>query len=387
MPPAGDWRSWLVMTGRGWGKTRTAAEWLVFEAIRDPGSRSAIIAPTFDDVRSVCFEGDSGVLAVAERYGMVPDRAAQYMASRAILVLANGSHIRGFSGERPDRLRGPQHARIWGDEFAAWPRPEALAMARLGLRLGPAPRAVLTTTPRPLPHVRAMLAESRVALTRGHTNENAANLSPDFIAALNEQYGGSRLARQEMAGELLEDVEGALWTWALFRHEPTPADLVSVVVAIDPATTSGAASDETGIVVAGRDAAGVFHVIADRSGRYSPNGWAAIAASAAEHYGATIVAESNQGGEMVGAVLRAAGWNGRVKLVHASRGKATRAEPAVALYEQSRVVHAPAGMERLEDQMVSWVPGMPSPDRLDALVWALAGLDSRTLGRVRSFAT
>jgi phage terminase large subunit-like protein len=361
----------------------------VWEAVRDPGSRSAIIAPTFDDVRSVCFEGDSGVLAVADRYGMIPDPEGQYQATRGVLVLANGSHIRGFSGEKPKRLRGPQHARAWGDEFAAWPRPEALAQARLGLRLGPRPRLVLTTTPLPVPHVREALAEAGTVVTRGHTGENATNLSPDFVAALEAQYGGTRLARQELAGELLADVEGALWSWAMLRHGVPPADLAEVVVGVDPAVSAGPRSDETGIVVAGRDTDGRLWVLADRSGRYSPAGWAEVVVGVAEAWGATIVAEANQGGDMVGAVLRAAGWEGRLRLVHATRGKVTRAEPVVALYEQGRVWHARDGLGRLESQLVEWVPGAgSSPDRLDAAVWALTALHTaRRPTAARSFAT
>jgi phage terminase large subunit-like protein len=363
-----------------------AAEWVVWEALRDPNSRSAVIAPTYSDVRGVAFEGDSGILNIAQRFGII----SNWESTRCQITLVNGSLITGYSAEIPGRLRGPQFHRAWLDESAIYTRPEAIDMLRLGLRLGRDPRMIVTTTPRPVPHLKKLLKEDQTVVIRGRTFDNAANLAPAFLEEVERLYGGTRLGRQELEGEVLEDVEGSLWTWEMLRSETVPLNgsFVRVVVGVDPAISTNESSDETGIVVAAIDDTGKFWVLADASGKYTPSRWAGIAVELAEQWGAEIVAETNQGGQMVESVLRSTGFRGRVTRVHASRGKAIRAEPVVALYEQGRVVHAP-GLNVLEDQMTAWIPGIgQSPDRVDALVWAMSALVARRpMAKAQSFQT
>jgi phage terminase large subunit-like protein len=376
-PPDGDWRTWLVMAGRGFGKTRMAAEW-VREQIADHGrQRIALVGATAADVRDVMVDGESGLLACCERYGI----RATYQPSRRRVLFPNGAMAFMYSADEPNRLRGPQHDAAWGDEPAAWRYPEAYENLDLGLRLGDQPQMVLTTTPRPVTLVRTLVKradrdESDVAVTRGRTIDNAANLSPGFMAAMHDRYHGTRLGRQELEGELLEDVEGALWTLDLIdAHRmdalPDGVDLVRCVVGIDPAATSNRDSNETGIIVAGLGSDGDGYVLADSSLRGSPNEWGGAAVQAYRDWQADhVTPETNNGGEMVIQTLRTVDPNLPIQPVHASRGKATRAEPIAALYEQGRVHHVGTFPE-LEDQMATWVPGMLSPDRMDALVWAL----------------
>ena len=368
---AADWRTWVLLGGRGAGKTFAGAWWINHLAeIAD--RRFALVGPTLHDVREVMVEGPSGLKALPER-----SKRPRWEAGRRRLVWQNGSEAHAFSAEDPDSLRGPQFHHAWADEFCAWRRPEAvLSNLRLGLRLGGDPRLVVTTTPRPIPALRRLLAEAGVVIDRAGTQANADHLSPGFLKHLRTLYAGTRLEAQELEG-LVVEAEGAL-----FRAEDLarargsrPATLERIVVAVDP--PASADGDACGIVVVGRRD-GRAYVLADRSkGGESPQGWARLVAQTAREFGAQeIVAEKNQGGEMVRTVLAHGGCETAIRLVHASRGKAVRAEPVAALYEQGRVVHCGA-FPALEEELMalgSADGGGRSPDRADALVWAVTHL-------------
>lgn len=386
LPPAGDWLVWLILAGRGWGKTRTGAEWLKTVALDTPRSRWAVVAPTFADGRDTCIEGDSGILSVLPK-----DRIRTWNRSLGELILANGSRIKLFSADEPERLRGPQHHGAWCDEPASWRYGlEAWDQLQFGLRLGEHPRTVVTGTPKPVPLVRNLVKRPDVAVTRGSTFDNAANLAPAMLAELRQRYEGTRLGRQELYAELLEDTPGALWSLAMIDGHRVASiddvpDLIEVVVAVDPAVTSGEDSDETGVIVAGRDAGGHGWVLEDLSGRYSPEAAMRTVVDAYHDLQAdAVVVERNNGADYIPALLRATDATVRCETVWASRGKALRAQPVAALYEQGRVHHVGA-LPTLEDQMVSWTPDdtrAASPDRLDALVWAFARLLLKPQGRV-----
>ena len=377
--PEGDWRIWLFSGGRGAGKTRAGAEWVKAQ-LRAGRRRIALIAPSHADVREVMVHGESGLIATHREIDGPPP---VWEASRRRLVWANGAIASGFSAGEPDRLRGPQFDAAWGDEFAAWPRAqETLDMLRLGLRLGADPRLVLTTTPKPTPALKALMDTPGLVQTRQATERNKHHLAEGFLDAMQAAYGGSRLARQELEGELIEDPEGALWTRNMLERawiaEAPPLD--RVVVAIDPPASSHKRSDRCGIVVAGACGEGVTRcafILADVSfGPAAPAAWARRACQAFEDFEAdAIIAEANQGGEMVRAVLQAEHAGLPVRLVHASRGKHVRAEPVAALYEAARVRHA-GRFCALEDEMCAFgAPGVSaSPDRVDALVWAVTEL-------------
>ena len=375
-PPPGNWRFWLLMAGRGFGKTRVGAEWMR-EKIQHGARRVALVGPTLPDVRDVMVEGESGLLACAARYGM----RAEYVVSKRRVEFANGAYAFLYSADEPDRLRGPQHEYAWGDEIGAW-RYGAAAWANLdmGLRLGETPQAVATSTPRVVTLVRDLVKRAQagdpdVVMTRGATTDNRANLPEATVRALEQRYAGTRLGRQELGGELLEDVEGALWTLAMIDAAridavPVGVSLDAVVVGVDPAATSREGSAETGIVVVARGSDGDGYVLADDSVHGTPNEWGHAAVSAFDVWGADHVApETNNGGEMVTSTLRTVRPTLPIEPVWASRGKTTRAEPVSALYAQGRMHHV-GTFAALEDQMVGWVPGLPSPDRMDALVWA-----------------
>jgi phage terminase large subunit-like protein len=381
VPPQGNWRVWLLLAGRGFGKTRTGAELVRARVAACTARRLALVAPTAADARNVMVEGESGILAISPPW----DRP-RYEPSKRRLTWPNGAIATLYSADEPERLRGPQHDATWCDELGSWRYPEAWDMLMLGLRLGGDPRVVVTTTPRPTKLIRALIADPTAIVTRGTTYENRTNLAPGFLEQIIRKYEGTRLGRQELEAELLDDVPGALWSRGVIeasraRAAPT---LVRVVVAIDPAATSFEDADETGIIVAGKDGQGRGWVLADGSGRYRPAEWAktAIAAYRA-HRADRVVAEINNGGEMVEATLRVIDPNVPFRAVRASRGKFTRAEPVAALYEQGRVHHLGA-FPQLEDQMCGFVPVDPddsgprptgsSPDRVDALVWALTDL-------------
>lgn len=375
LPPEGDWLTWLILAGRGFGKTRTGAEDLWWYGAENPGSRLAIVAPTWSDARDTCFEGDSGILNVAPR-----DCVKTYNRSLGELILWNGSRIKAFSADEPERLRGPQHHRAWCDELAAWRYPEAWDQLLFGLRLGQHPQAVVTTTPKPTDMVKKLAAAATTRITRGSTFENADNLAAPALAMLKARYEGTRLGRQELNAEILGDLPGALWTMAVldaYRLQRQPDDMGRVVVAVDPAVTADDQSDEHGIIVAGMDGDNGA-VIEDASMRGSPHEWARRAVSLYRSYSADgIVVEVNQGGDMVAHTIRTVDPNVNVIEVRASRGKHVRAEPIAALYEQGRIRHVGAFPE-LESQMTQMTTagyqGSGSPDRVDALVWAMTEL-------------
>lgn len=371
--PAGAWTYWLILAGRGWGKTRTGAE-----AVRDwiaLGFRYVnLIGATADDARDIMVQGESGILAVCPSW----DRP-EYKPSQRKLIWPNGAESLIFTADEPERLRGKQHEKLWADEVGAWRYADAWDQAKFGLRLGANPQAVITTTPRPTRLVRELIADAATHITRGQTYDNRANLAPSFFDAILKRYEGTRIGRQEIAGELLDDNPGALFRRADIDagRKNTAPTLTRIVVAIDPAVTSNEDSDETGIVVAGVDALGEPHVIADLSERNTPDGWARTAVKAYHDYKADrIIAEINNGGDMVASVIRAVDRNASYKEVRASRGKAIRAEPVAAMYEQHKVHHV-GSFGALEDQMCEWNPAdasAKSPDRMDAMVWAVTEL-------------
>jgi len=383
LPPPGDWwQIWLLLAGRGFGKTRTLAEWVCQQTASGQATRIALVAATAADARDVLVEGESGILAVAP-----PWFRPVYESSKRRLTWPNGALATTFSAEEPERLRGPQHDAAVCDELGSWSRPETWDMLQFGLRLGGNPRCLVATTPRPTKLIRELLAREGhdVAITRGSTYENRANLAPGFFAQVIRKYEGTRLGRQELNAEILDDVPGALWSrarieetrWPVHRNVP---ELIRIVVAIDPAVSSGEDSDETGIIVVGIDAYGHGYVLADQSGRYPPTEWARVAIGLYQQHNADrIVAEVNNGGAMVEATVRVVDCNVSYKAVHASRGKVVRAEPVAALYEQSRIHHVGA-FPALEDQMCAFTTDFDraaagfSPDRCDALVWAFSEL-------------
>ncbi len=368
--PEGDWTTWLVLGGRGGGKTRAGAEWVARRARE--GGRIALVGQSLHDVREVMIEGPSGVRALP-RYGL--GGRPRWEASRRRLVWPNGAVGMVFSAEDPESLRGPQFGAAWADEWCAWRKPEAtLALLRMGLRLGARPRLVLTTTPKPTAALRRLLKEPGLARTDLPTRVNADHLAPAFLEGLEALYGGTRLAAQELEGRVVEG-DGALFTMEMMAaaRGAAPDRFERVVVAVDPPCSAD--GDACGIVVVGRRA-GRAWVLADRTvRRLSPQGWAGAVARAAADFGAVrVVAEANQGGEMVEAVLKTAGVSCPVKRVQARFGKRARAEPVAALYEQGRVAHAP-GLEALEEELMGLgLDGGGSPDRADALVWAVTDL-------------
>jgi len=370
-PPTGDWRTWLVLAGRGFGKTRTGAEWVRAQVAAGYG-RIALVAPTAADARDVMVEGESGMLAIA-----APSARPHYEPSKRRITWPNGAIAVTYSADEPDRLRGPQHDAAWCDEAAAWRYPDAWDMLQMGMRLGNNPRTVVTTTPKPVRLIRDLIKAHDTVITRGSTFDNAPNLPKPFLDSIKRQYAGTRLGRQELYAELLEDTPGALWTRAMIddARVSTVPTMQRVVVAIDPAVTAHETSDETGMVVVGLGTDGHGYVLADRSLRASPDGWARAAVAAYTSWQADrIVAEANNGGDLVETVLRMVDPNVPYRAVRASRGKVSRAEPVAALYEQGRVHHVGV-FERLEDQMSTYTPETSqSPDRLDALVWALTDL-------------
>lgn len=377
MLPDGDWTFWLILAGRGFGKTRTGAEtvrhWArSFRFIN-------LIGATADDARDIMIEGESGILAICPR-----DERPTYFKGDRKLVWPSGSTSLIFTADEPERLRGKQHEKIWADEMAAWRYPEAWDQAMFGLRLGDKPQAVITTTPRPTQAVKALLHDPHTHVTRGRTYDNRENLAPEFFSKLITKYEGTRLGRQELDAELLLDMPGALWQRESIDMLRVPADdrlqLERIVVSIDPAISSQENSNETGIVAVGKGRDSHGYTLADDSGIYTPQEWARRAAALYRQYDAdAIVAEANQGGEMVEAVIRTVLPQARVILVKASRGKFTRAEPVAALYEQKRVHHV-GRLDRLEDQMCEFTPDFDrkvqgySPDRVDALVWGYTEL-------------
>ena len=383
MPPDGDWSVWLMIGGRGSGKTRAGAEWVRGAALgrlpfaTQPMERIALVGETLADVRDVMIEGESGLLSIHTR-----NERPTWISSRRKLEWPNGAVALVFSAEDPESLRGPQFAGGWSDEFGKWGHAqETWDMLQFGMRLGEHPRQVVTTTPRPTPALKRLIEAPTSIVTKAPTRLNAANLAPNFLKQIVGRYAGTRLGRQELDAELIEDRPDALWSRDMLdrlRLASAPP-LQRVVVAIDPPATSGKTADACGLVVAGLDARGCGVVLKDATQHQArPVQWANRAISLFHRFQAdAIVAEVNQGGEMVSAVLREVDSDVPIRTVRATKGKWLRAEPVAALYEQGRVVHVGA-LSELEDEMCDFgVNGLTSgrsPDRLDALVWALTDL-------------
>jgi phage terminase large subunit-like protein len=394
LEPEGDWTTWLILAGRGFGKTRTGAEtirkWACGDTPLSGGrcSRIALVAETAPDARDVMVEGPAGILACHSK-----DFRPTYYPSKRMVEWPNGATALMFNAVEPDQLRGPQFDAAWCDELAKWRYAgQTFDQLQFGLRLGEHPRQIITTTPRPIPVVRRLMVDPDTIVTRGRTFDNASNLAAPFLKQVEERYGGTRLGRQELEGEILDDIPGALWNREILdvaRLKEVPYDLSRVVVAVDPAATSGEDADETGIIGAGVavDVDGVTkgYVLADRSLRGTPEEWAKKAVQLYRELSADrIIAEKNNGGEMVEACIKAVDRTVPVTLVHASRGKVVRAEPVSALYEQGRVHHV-GRFDKLEDQMCLFAQDMPrnegSPDRVDALVWAMTSLFDKIVSR------
>lgn len=390
IPPKGSWRGWMMQAGRGSGKTRTGAQDAVEYALDHPNHRYAVVAPTQGDVRATCFEGESGILAVLSQMGLEPDQDYDFQKSGLELRLSNGSLLAGYSAEKPDRLRGPQFHRAWLDELAAWKDAhlgDALNTTfnnlGMGLRLGADARMVITTTPKRVALIRELVSRSDIAITHGTTYDNLSNLSPTFAEAI-LRYEGSTIGRQELMGELIEDVEGALWKAELIgRSRLTESGPTGrVIVGVDPA---GSTHNETGIAAAGitsgtcacgsREKLPHAYVLGDWSVASTPDGWGQMVVEAYDSSSADrVVAERNYGGDMVEKVIRSVRPGIPFGFVTASRGKILRAEPIAALYEQNRIHHI-GYLPELEEEMTTFTPLDPwSPNRLDALVWALTEL-------------
>jgi phage terminase large subunit-like protein len=403
--PRGEWNVWVVLAGRGFGKTRTGAEQINRRAREVPGAHMAIVARTAPDARDTMIEGSSGILAAASPYFR-----PKYEPSKRRIVWPNSSWATVYTADEPDLLRGPNIGFAWCDELAAWRYArESWDNLQFTLRDPPDPRVLVTTTPRPIPLLRELIAHPGTVVTRGSTYENRANLAPSFLQMMLQKYEGTRIGRQELWAELLDDVEGALWQRALIeqgRVQLSPA-LDRIVVAIDPSASSKTTSSEVGIVVAGvkyqqHPNPHHFYVLADGSEILGPDAWGRRALELFDTYRADrIVAEVNHGGEMVEHVVRTVRRDVPYRELRASRGKAVRAEPVVALYEQGRVHHVnhapqmgevilagdwtlkafPGALTKLEDQMCTWTPldaSERSPDRMDALVWAITDLMEST---------
>jgi phage terminase large subunit-like protein len=409
LPPSDSYKFWLYLAGRGSGKTRTGAEWTK-ELIRLGFDRGGLIAPTAADARDVMVEGESGLLACCHEDDL--DYKGRrlgrplYEPSKRRITWETGQMVTTYSADEPERLRGPQHSFLWMDELAAWRRMETFDQAMFGLRLKKygKPQVFISTTPKPKPlvkrlHARAMNPHDReVVITSGSSERNKVNLAEGVLEELRDMYAGTQLGRQELDGVLLEELEGALWRRAQIdanrlRVMPTLLDpdfyFTRIVVGVDPATTDKEDSDETGIVVAGLGSDKHGYVLADYTGKYSPGGWSAKIAKAYHMWQAdAVVAEVNQGGDMVKHILNAQDPSMIIRTVHAARGKMARAEPVAQLYEQGRVHHVGQSviladgtkneghLDNLEDQMCTWerLSATYSPDRIDALVWALTEL-------------
>jgi len=379
--PEGEWLSWLYLAGRGAGKTRSGAEWVREQIESGKCRRMALVAATAADCRDTLVEGDAGLLEVCPPWNM-----PTYEPSKRRVTWPNGARAILYSAETPRQLRGPAHDGAWCDELSAWKYPETFDMLQLGLRKkGSETRCMITTTPRPIKLLKDLIALVSTVVTSESTYDNLDNLAPQFRERILTQYEGTRLGRQELYAEILEDIEGALWTYDMIdalRVTETPT-LTRIAVGIDPAMTAKEQSDDTGIVAAGIAKVGdKLHgfVLDDWTIKDTPEGWARKALALLEmHGGNYIVAEVNAGGDMVAYTIHTINPNVKVKQVRASKGKVARAEPISALYEQGRIHHVGVHA-KLEDQLCNWQPGMKSPDRLDAMVWVLTDLMLNTKG-------
>ncbi|MEO8994655.1 MAG: terminase family protein [Rhodanobacter sp.] len=374
--PDGDWTYWLIKAGRGFGKTRTGAE-TVRQWIRDGHRYVNLIGATADDARDIMVQGESGILAICPR-----SERPEYRPSQRKLIWPNGAESLIFTADEPERLRGKQHSKLWADELAAWRYADAWDQAKFGLRLGDKPQAVITTTPRPTKIVREIMADSATIVTNGSTYDNRANLAPSFFSAVLKKYEGTRIGRQEISGEVLDDNPGALFKRSDIDKGRvlTAPELSRIVVAIDPAATSAEGSDDTGMIAGGVvtiDGVSHGYILHDLTLHETPMGWAKVAVKAYhELKGDRIIGEGNNGGDMIEAVIRSVDPNVSYRKVTATRGKDIRAEPVAALYEQGRIHHV-GQFGPLEDEMCEWDPldkSARSPNRLDAMVWAITDL-------------
>lgn len=374
------------MAGRGFGKTRLGAEDLALFAMRNPNVNCAVVAPTHGDLRRVCFGGPSGLLSVIPKECLIKGGDQKgYSSSLSEIRLWNGSKITGYAAQEPERLRGPQFHRIWADELGTWRyQKEAFDQMMFGLRLGDNPQCVITTTPRPTPLIKELVEREDCIVTTGSTFENADNLADSALTMLKERYEGTNLGRQELYAEIIEDFEGALWTRNMIEEARIDDDRVlsKIIIAIDPAVTANKNSDETGIIVCGKDYNDEYYILEDLSGRHTADKWGRIVVNAFYEWDANfIVAETNNGGDLVERLLRNIDKNIPYRSVRATRGKILRAEPVSQLYERRRVHHVGLFPE-LESQMCSYTGETNiSPDRLDALVWGLTEL-SKSSGQV-----
>ena len=388
LEPPGNWRTWIILAGRGFGKTRSGAEWIRGQVESGYYSRVALVGATASDVRDVIVEGESGILAISS-----PTFRPKYEPSKRRLTWPNGAIATTFSADEPDRFRGPQHDAAWLDELAAWKYPEAYDQIQFGLRLGKNPRQIITTTPRPTKLIKSIIADNTTYVTRGSTYDNKDNLAPAFLEQIQKKYEGTRLGRQELNAEILDDNPNALWNFSNideYRVYRAPITLSRVIVGIDPAVTNNDGSNETGIIVCGIGSDEHGYVLADRTLSSSPEEWARAAVHAYYEFGADrIVGEVNNGGDMIEAVIRNVDKNVAYTSVRATKGKAIRAEPIAALYEQGRMHHV-GYFPKLEDQCCNFDPqdyldsarrkNNDSPDRMDAMVWAFTELFDRSFG-------
>ena len=383
LAPEGDWSTWCILSGRGWGKTRTGAEWVIEKASQYPGCHIALVGRTVADVRDVMIKGRSGILGVSAPWFM-----PRYYPSKRLLIWPDGSYATTYSADEPDQLRGPQHSFAWADERAAWQYDDTFDQLVFGLRIEPAPgvlpQCVVTTTPRNTKAMKALVADPTTVVTRRSTYENKENLSARFIREIDRKYAGTRLGDQEIEGKIIDDIDGALWkrVWIDDTRVVKHPELKRIVVAVDPPASSNATSDdpaECGIVVAGLGVDGHGYILADYSTVGTPDEWASAVLTAYAMFEAdAIVGEVNQGGEMVETVIRSVAktkglTNVSFKAVRATRGKQLRAEPVSSLYQREQVHHMGVFAD-MEFQMCNWVPGEKSPDRLDALVWGVTEL-------------
>lgn len=371
--PPGVWNAWIILAGRGFGKTRTGAE--TVRMWKEAGaSRIALIGKTRADVRDVMIEGESGIISCSPKW----DRP-QYIASKRKVVWDNGAVAYMYSADEPEQLRGPQHEYGWLDELAKFKdAEELLAMFEMGLRLGESPQYIVTTTPKPTPVIKRLVNDPTNVVTTGNTFENFDNLSEKFIERVVDRYVGTRIGRQEIFAELFKDVQGALWTQAGIdsaRVSEAPGEYIRVVVAVDPAVSNKDKSDETGIIIAGQCEDGHYYIMEDKTIKAHVSVWAKLSVKVYNKYLAdVIVGEVNNGGDLIETVIRQYQENINFKAVHATKGKYLRAEPIAALYERGLVHHVGSNLQELEVEMSEWVPGDPSPNRVDALVWALTYL-------------
>ena len=371
-----DYNIYLFLAGRGWGKTLTGAYDIVQYCLLNPNVICGVVAPTYADLSKVCFGGESGIINIVDRDVLAHKG---YNKSSAEIKFYNGSKIIGFPAIEPDRLRGVQFHRVWCDELASWRYRETFDNILMALRLGQNPKCIITTTPRPLPLIKELVKRGDVKKISGSTFENENNLAKSTIAMLRERYEGTRLGQQELYAEILEDVEGSLFkrdNIDMNRVKLAP-DMARVVIAVDPAVTSHKDSDETGIVVVGRGVDDRFYILDDRSGIYTPDNWIKKAISLYYEYEANyIVAEVNNGGDLIERLLRVSDENVPYRAIRSSKGKMLRAEPVSSLYEQDKVSHVGYWKE-LEEQMCQYTgSSVQSPDRLDALVFGITSLQN-----------